>query len=137
MKAKTFDEHIATAVSGHLELHQAARQLSQEWSQLTPEMMDQRCAELNQLQETISKTDSDLIDVLQLAGPESTTHPRLKEYRSLLEGTKKIFDQISAKAYSQKKILQSELIKLKKSRAGIAGYGSQISKSGNIVKEKS
>ncbi len=135
MKAKTLDEHIETAIEGQNQLNRETVQLSDEWSQLTPQEMAERCEKLNQLREDISKSDKDLLEILQLAGIESTQHPRLERYKSLLKDTMSVYDEISVKAQNHKTMLTNEISRLKKSRVGLSGYSTQTNKSGNIVKE--
>ncbi len=135
MKAKSLDEHIETAIEGQFQLNQEAQLLARQWSQLTPQEMADRCEELNTLLQNISTSDNDLRTILELAGPESVNHPRLLHYKNLIEETMKLYDDISAKALNHKKMIQNELLRLKKNRVGLAGYGNHSSTSGNIVKE--
>ncbi len=134
MKVKSLDEHIEHAINGQLQLNTEAVKLSAQWPTFTPQEIAERCERLNVLREETSDADNDLVEILNLAGPESADHPRLVVYKSLLENTILVFDQISLKANNHKAMLQRELARLKKSRVGLAGYSSQTQVSGGIVK---
>jgi len=126
------EELFNNAIIQYKEITQQNTLLAEQLSSLSLDEVLERCGAIQHLQNTQSKTDSFIIDVMIDTGHDILDEPYVAEYQFFLNEAKKSCDNVAQKATAIQSMLKTEIKKLNHGQKGLAGYNRKVQEKTNL-----